>query len=174
MAHSLGVRSLDLSPGESIGAVSTGEASETPSRNDGMARFRGFLRAHKTRPTREPHPSRFPDRPTAVPSMCARVTSWTNHPCLAQGAACQPASTHKRPLTAGFFNRKTISSAISRGSINRRNCVHGKTCSVMIFSPSARAIGVPVNPGWMIVHRMQYARDLADGQSCTVIVEDER
>ena len=68
-------------------------------------------------------------------------------------AGRHPASAQSSPLTAAFVTIKQMASAISSGLISRFNCVCGSTLVRMYSSPSARTIGVSVNPGWITLQR---------------------
>src|ERR1700732_2136714 len=68
-------------------------------------------------------------------------------------AGRHPASAQSSPLTAALVTIKQMASAISSGLISRFNCVCGSTLVRMNSSPSARTIGVSVNPGWITLQR---------------------
>ena len=68
-------------------------------------------------------------------------------------AGRQPASAQSSPLGAALVSIKQMASAISSGLISRYNCVCGSTLVRMYSSPSARTIGVSVNPGWITLQR---------------------
>jgi hypothetical protein len=68
-------------------------------------------------------------------------------------AGRHPASAQSSLLTAAFVSIKQMASAISSGLISRFNCVCGSTLVRMYSFPSARTIGVSVNPGWITLQR---------------------